>query len=136
MSEFLKKNKKVIMRNKINSYLLNSYNFLFQYVLQIFPVIFFYYIPYGFSNLNVFSLYDLMKYYPTQFNINRKLHIMINLFSYINLYSKIEFENDEKDENNINNENIEEYSNNKIPDNNSNKNINIETHNNDKIKYD
>lgn len=65
--------------------------------------IFYYYVPYGFSCFNPIELYKLMKLHSSQFTWLRKLHIMIGSYTYLNSYTKIEFESEDKAEEKKNN---------------------------------
>lgn len=86
---YLKSNKESLKENKINSYVLDTFGPLTQYTLFI-PFLMFYFKEFGFFNKNFFNTYKLMKLHRSQFNLNRKLHVLFSCFSYMNSFTKLE----------------------------------------------
>ncbi len=88
---YLKSNKQTIKDMNISSYLLDSHNALSQYTFLI-PFIFFYFKEFGFFNKNCFYNWRVMKFYYSQFNFMRKLHVIFSSYTYYNTLTKIEFQ--------------------------------------------
>ena len=91
--EYLKKNKEEIINKNVQTYLLNSYGALMQYIMQIFVGILFYYTPVAFCSFSLKKLYFLMSQHTTQFNWFRKLHIVFGSYSFFNNFTMVEFDN-------------------------------------------
>ena len=88
---YIKNHRDDIKDKGINIYLLDSFNYLFQYTHFI-PFIVFYFREFGFFSYHFFTSYKIMKMYKSQFNWKRKLHVIFSAYSYYNSYIKVEIE--------------------------------------------
>lgn len=97
--KYLRANKSLVIKNKIQSYVLDSYSWFHQYFLQLIMGFMYYIKPSGFTVFSPLKIYDTMSVHKTQFNWFRKLHILLSGYSYFNSYIKIEFEEESNEVN-------------------------------------
>lgn len=87
---FLNKNSNECRKRLIKVYTLDSFNFFLQYSMII-PMFYTFFKRNGFFTINFFTSYKWMRYYETQFNLLRKVHVICSGYSYFNSYTKIEY---------------------------------------------
>ena len=87
---FLNKNSNECRKRLIKAYTLDSFNFFLQYSM-ILPRFYTFFKRYGYFTINFFTSYKWMRYYETQFNLLRKVHVICSGYSYFNSYTKIEY---------------------------------------------
>ena len=85
---YLKENYDELIKNNIQIYTLDSFNFIFQYTWVV-PMIKNFVSKYSFNSYTFFKSYKLMRLYETQFNLLRKAHTIFSSYSYFNSYTKI-----------------------------------------------
>ena len=90
LKHFLNKNSNECRKRLIKVYTLDSFNFFLQYSM-ILPMFYTFFKRYGYFTINFFTSYKWMRYYETQFNLLRKVHVICSGYSYFNSYTKIEY---------------------------------------------
>jgi N-acetylglucosaminylphosphatidylinositol deacetylase len=89
---YLKVNKSNFIKEDISIYLLDTYIFPIQYFTQLLVMFLYYVNPYGSFTCSPRKIYNIMSCYVSQMTWFRKLHILFSAYSYINTYTKIEFD--------------------------------------------
>ena len=85
---YLKNHLNECKNNGIKVYTLDSFNFFLQYTV-VFPLLYTIFKRYSYFRLTCFNSYRWMRLYETQFNLLRKLHVILTSYSYINSFTKI-----------------------------------------------
>ena len=85
---YLKANRKEVKEKKTQIYLLDTFNPISQYTIFI-PFWTFFFKQNGYFSWNFLFSYQHMSIYKSQFNIMRRLHVLLSGYSYCNSYTKV-----------------------------------------------
>ena len=86
---YLKTHREEVKAKKTSIYLFDSFSPLTQYTFLV-PALFFFRKENGFATWNCCFSYKFMSIYKSQFNIMRRLHVILSGYSYFNSFTKVE----------------------------------------------
>lgn len=89
LKNYVNNNKEELIKNGIQIYFLDSFNFALQYTF-IFPFLNYLFKRNGYMTMYFYYSYKWMKIYKSQFNLLRKVHTIMSGYSFFNSYTKYE----------------------------------------------